>query len=746
MAVAYGLTVDGMLRADIGRLLMLPVLACYSVVGLAMLTWPDRTQWLIAPALFSGYPVWIAAGHAVHHPELLLTSIYLIFVLGSLAAVGSTRWFVLAVLVTLPALTIGLWDQYPTRYALAFRVIGDGVNLMMISSLAFHLSRRQERLAQRLHDLAGADPLTRLPNRRRLDQEASRFVRAAQDGGALFAVLIFDLDHFKQVNDRHGHAMGDQVLIAVTQDVAGMLGPEALLARTGGEELLVLTVVTDATQAQALGARVRALVAEGSSPVPVTCSMGVAAVAPPSGRMTSEDAAAWLWAVAAVADLAMYDAKQGGRDRVVLAPCTTVPRPTRPAVRPHSSTPRPAPLDPIARVLAWWRQVRQAALPTRSPPAGDAATRLLGLRLAGGMAINCVGLLVLVEHWHAMLAPGRLPRAIFLGIVLHGLGIGLTAALRPQALRRFAPLGLVVGCVSWGVAPLMYRDPALFVTPTQLLLICGIAALVTSTRSFALVLLIAMPSLWVVLSHNDYPPSVLPGQVVLNGGCVLAACIGLHLLRVRNERVQQRLQLLAVTDPLTRLPNRRHVQDSAPAVVRRALGEGRQVAVLLIDLDRFKDVNDRHGHAIGDEILIAVPAAILACLGPGELLARAGGEEFLVLTVVADLDTASDLAEQVRRAVEQLPGPVPVTCSIGVAAATPDAAQAVAAPAEWVWSLTADADRAMYQAKLSGRNRVVALAPDQPAPAPRADGVPRPGEQTRRTMGVRAVHPGGTVG
>ncbi len=726
LAVAYGFTVDGMLRPDVGPALMLSVIAWFAVVGGALLAFPDRTGWLIGPALISGYPVWIAGGRAVQHPELLLTSAYLIFVLASLAVLGSTRWFLLAVVATMPVLTIGAWGQFPTGYGLAFRVIGDGLDLIMISGAVFFLGRRQERLVQRLHDLAGSDPLTQLPNRRRLDEVAADYLCRAQDAGALFAVLILDLDHFKQVNDRHGHATGDQVLITVSEDLTALLGPQALLARTGGEELLVLAVVRDSQEADALGERVRALVAGGSSPVPVTCSMGIAAVAPPASRMDAAQAAGWLWDVAAVADRAMYEAKHAGRNCVVRASTTFVPQP---APRAAPAVPA-APAEPLPRRTLPWALLW--TLPARSSTA-DGATRLLGLRLGGGMALVCIALLVLVDRWTVLLMPGPWPRALFIGIVVHGLVIGAIAVLRPQSLPRFAAAALVFGCLSWSAAPMMYRSPELFVSPAQLLMICGIAALVVGARGLVVVLGSALPALWIALSHNDYPPSGLLGQVVLNGSCVLAASVGIHLLRRRNERVRERLQVLSMTDPLTSLPNRRHVQESAAVVVERAASQGRKVASLLIDLDRFKDLNDTHGHAVGDEVLIAVTAAIVPRLGPGDLLARAGGEEFLLLSVVTGLDTASALAEQVRCAVEQMSGDLPVTCSIGVAAGAPEPGLAAESAAEWVWSLTAVADRAMYQAKLAGRNRVVT-----------ADSV-HPGAQTRRTIGASSVRRSASV-
>lgn len=167
--------------------------------------------------------------------------------------------------------------------------------------------RELEELAR----LAREDALTRLPNRRALDEALAREVaRAARSGGALAAIAL-DVDHFKRVNDAHGHAAGDAVLAAVAARAAAALRAGDLLARAGGEEFAALLPGAGLAEAAEAAERIRAAVAAEpvqacGQAIAVTVSLGCAALGP------GEDGAALL----ARADARLYAAKAGGRDRV----------------------------------------------------------------------------------------------------------------------------------------------------------------------------------------------------------------------------------------------------------------------------------------------------------------------------------------------------------------------------------------------------------------------------------------------
>lgn len=166
---------------------------------------------------------------------------------------------------------------------------------------------------------------------------------------------------------------------------------------------------------------------------------------------------------------------------------------------------------------------------------------------------------------------------------------------------------------------------------------------------------------------------------------------------------QRRAETEAATDALTGLPNRRYFDEYSGLLARRRRA-GDAVGVLMVDIDRFKLLNDRHGHATGDEVLRAVAGAIVATVREEDVPARIGGEEFAVLLRNPSPTVAVEIGERVREAVRALDlrahGVDGVTVSIGVAVS--------GAPDGPIADLVAEADGALYRAKRGGRDRVVA--------------------------------------
>jgi len=167
-----------------------------------------------------------------------------------------------------------------------------------------------------------------------------------------------------------------------------------------------------------------------------------------------------------------------------------------------------------------------------------------------------------------------------------------------------------------------------------------------------------------------------------------------------------RLEQLAQTDPLTQLLNRRALTERITAEMERALRYDSTMALLMIDLDHFKRVNDTYGHLVGDDVLRDVAQLLSDTIRTSDIVARYGGEEFLVLLPETDDAGAESFAERIRFAVEQhlfasdsLPEPLRLTASVGVAVYP-------AARIESVEDLFARADAALYRAKADGRNRV----------------------------------------
>ncbi len=162
-------------------------------------------------------------------------------------------------------------------------------------------------------------------------------------------------------------------------------------------------------------------------------------------------------------------------------------------------------------------------------------------------------------------------------------------------------------------------------------------------------------------------------------------------------------ELRAATDALTGLPNRRYFDEYLGLLARRRRADDR-VGVLMVDIDRFKRLNDTYGHAVGDHVLREVAQAIAGAVREGDVPARFGGEEFVVLLRNPGPRVAVEVGERVRRAVAGLDlrrfGVPGVSVSVGVAVADrPDAE---------LDEVVDDADRALYRAKRAGRDRVVA--------------------------------------
>ncbi|MBB3526243.1 MULTISPECIES: PleD family two-component system response regulator [Rhizobium] len=188
------------------------------------------------------------------------------------------------------------------------------------------------------------------------------------------------------------------------------------------------------------------------------------------------------------------------------------------------------------------------------------------------------------------------------------------------------------------------------------------------------------------------------------------------LTQIRRKRCNDRLRAsvkqtieLAVTDPLTGLYNRRYLDNHLNVLFNRSMARGRPLSVLITDIDRFKQVNDTYGHDGGDEVLREFANRVRSTIRGADLACRYGGEEFVVVMPDTSPEIAAAVAERLRAAVENAPfrlkhagEALNVTASFGIASRvgsvlTPD-------------QLMKQADLALYEAKNTGRNRVVAAA------------------------------------
>jgi two-component system cell cycle response regulator len=183
--------------------------------------------------------------------------------------------------------------------------------------------------------------------------------------------------------------------------------------------------------------------------------------------------------------------------------------------------------------------------------------------------------------------------------------------------------------------------------------------------------------------------------------------------QVRKRRYTERLRdnvqtsiEMAITDALTGLFNRRYMENHLGTLIEQAAARGKPLAVMVLDIDYFKSINDSHGHDAGDDVLRDFALRVKRSIRGIDLACRVGGEEFVIVMPETDMAVAAMVAERLRRRIAAEPFPIsqgsqhlPVTLSIGIAALRGQDDNAAA--------LIKRADQALYRAKRDGRNRVV---------------------------------------
>jgi diguanylate cyclase (GGDEF)-like protein len=215
---------------------------------------------------------------------------------------------------------------------------------------------------------------------------------------------------------------------------------------------------------------------------------------------------------------------------------------------------------------------------------------------------------------------------------------------------------------------------------------------------------------WYLIVEQHLGDELQPLQRVLRlnlliSALVTALVLGIALFTV--NRYQRKLEKLATVDALTSLPNRQAFNMLLTQVMRDEARTQQPLSALLIDIDHFKTANDNLGHLAGDRILATTAGLLREPLRDSDIVARWGGEEFVVLLRDCSLGQAEKIAESLRVSIEShnffLAAPFPVTISVGVAQHVPDE------PAQ---SFFARMDKAMYQAKAAGRNQIKLADPE----------------------------------
>ncbi len=482
------------------------------------------------------------------------------------------------------------------------------------------IRRMSQATAARIADLrrlSMTDGLTGVLNRRGLASRFPDLVRAARHDAEI-GLLILDIDHFKQVNDEYGHAAGDAILQQVCAALADVVGPADLVARVGGEELAAAVVGPAEPVAEAF--RERLIKVRPS----VTASIGIVDAGPEDCAATGR-----LWQLLDVADRALYEAKNTGRDRICHGVADDAER----------AEPQREP-----------RQISAAAVALEPSTPGREQSRLYGWVL---LVFSMLGLI-------QALTAGPTPLSTLTNwLFLAGAGVAMVTAL------------LVIG-----LSPLL-QSCTLLTGALGADLITAISVLTDDGAVTRRVMLIALLIPALLVSLHVRRSVILAHYAVIGGVCALAVrsttgwsaisgailCAAvlagsaelIYLLRRRHDIAAEDLHRWSVTDPLTGLANRRGLELAFGRMPR-----AKDVVVLALDVDDFKAVNDRHGHAVGDDALIRLAATLTAVAGPGTVVGRTGGDEFVLLSPSGHPST---LTSRVRRAAGLLP--VPLSLSVG---------------------------------------------------------------------------------
>lgn len=238
-----------------------------------------------------------------------------------------------------------------------------------------------------------------------------------------------------------------------------------------------------------------------------------------------------------------------------------------------------------------------------------------------------------------------------------------------------------------------------FVKPQRTVSDCGYALVMLCWFLICIVrtLTVEIAPDWVLSGY-------LVSQVLWPG---IMAAYGLFAITGYLEEAQQQLKAEAMQDPLTGLLNRRGLQDTLSHCLAYLARHQKPLAMLMLDLDNFKQINDLYGHDVGDKVLIKVAQQLKQALRQSDVLARLGGEEFVILLPITSAAEAAQTAERLRQLVAALHWPTPVTAhyrqtvSIGISMQTADYD---------IEQQMQQADQALYRAKQQGRDRLVWFA------------------------------------
>lgn len=474
---------------------------------------------------------------------------------------------------------------------------------------------------RRLDELACTDALTGISNRRHFDSSLQQAIRVAARARTGVALMVLDVDNFKSYNDHYGHPAGDDCLRAVGACLReAMRRPGDIAARLGGEEFVLVWVNLQPDDAQRLAEALRAklstlgIAAAPSVGGPLSASAGLVWIAPPQPEVRAAELAQQMLEHA---DAALYEAKRGGRNRLVVSNAVIssalaeLPQPTESTA--HALGHQSLPVR-VGGLAARWQALRfaeplESAFRERFEQQGRSSRMLI---LCGLLAVIAF---IMASQKSVLKIPDE---ADFIGrlTLMVGLVPATLLALLGCLWRRWhrASAALYIGAVAVILAAQMAQrvvqlpkgfDVVPLLMPISVLLSLTVVQLRWPVLSPAILIGLAG-----VLGVELWAFEATGYRLLEAGAAVVMVLVTLsfsYKLELWTRKGWQRERLLdqqACTDALTGLFNRRHFDDTLRQLLRQAQREQKPLALALLDVDHFKAYNDHYGHPAGDECLM----------------------------------------------------------------------------------------------------------------------------------------------
>lgn len=527
---------------------------------------------------------------------------------------------------------------------IAWAIVFCGVSGALVAGIMISQAHLR-RVAAASHDRAITDPLTGLANlrglRAHLQQELQRSARDHSEI-VLFAI---DLDDFKEVNDKFSYALGDAVLQGVAQAIEQELEPGDLVARRGGDEFAIVALVTPGRHMARFTDRIGAAIerTRRAACPSVNPRASITRVAHVPGESVDD--------MILRADDGLHSAKLDAHPERLALESEVERRP-----------PEPGDESQAERMMNGAKRARASMdFASGARVRGD---RQLAWMMSAGVAFVSSALLTIVAL-PGLIPVGRSFVSLATVLLLLVVGVGCLAAARTDL------------------------DPRLLHVPVAMILLLNLAAIAAagdSAHVLAVLSLLPVPLAVFVFGLRRALPYLLLGTTAylafeltsdasfaaLQAGVMVVVMLVLTLMLSRGKRLADEFgvaaEAISIVDPLTGAVNIRGMRQRIEQEITRAETTGEELCVVMIDLDRFKAVNDLHSHSTGDLLLIETTRAIESVVREDELVARRGGDEFAVVCAPAvnrSMDILTDrIANAIRVARREVTPDIPAGATV----------------------------------------------------------------------------------